>query len=325
MQHFAKDVLRVTDQGIVNGNFLSDVIEGLRQPQKEVFSKYFYDQRGSELFEQITELEEYYPTRTELSIMRTFQAEIDAAIGPRAFVVEYGSGSSTKTRFLLDRLEDPVGYVPIDISRDHLVESAQSIARGYPLLEVLPLVADYTESMKLPQPTRTPDRVVVYFPGSTIGNFDADRAADFLEHVSQVCGAGGGLLIGVDLVKDSEILEQAYDDSAGVTAAFNLNLLKRINRDLGADFDLEAFTHRAIWNESDQRIEMHLRSQRDQVVHIDGQRFLFKEGETIHTENSHKFTIEGFAKLAAPWFEQTHVWTDEREYFSLQYLAVKKE
>jgi len=321
MQHFAKDVLRVTDQSVFKDSFLSDVLDGLRQPQKEIFSKYLYDRRGSELFERITELDEYYPTRTEIGIMRTFQEEIDDALGPRAFVVEYGSGSSTKTRLLLDRLVDPVGYVPIDISDEHLIDSARSIAQDYPHIEVLPLIADYTARMQLPRPTRKPDRVVVYFPGSTIGNFDVDQARDFLGHVAEVCGKGGGLLIGVDLVKDVGVLERAYDDTEGVTAEFNLNLLKRINRELGADFNLDAFEHTAPWNESMQRIEMHLRSLRAQVVQIGGQRFEFDQDETIHTENSHKFTIGGFADLARPWFRQVHVWTDEREYFSLQYLT----
>ncbi len=323
MQHHAKDVLRVSDQGVLQDRFLSDILDGLRQPQKEIFSKYLYDQRGSELFEEITRLDEYYPTRTEIGIMRTFQEEIDAALGPRAFVVEYGSGSSTKTRLLLDRLVDPVGYVPIDISDDHLIDSARSIAKDYPHIEVLPLIADYTASIRLPRPTRKPDRVVVYFPGSTVGNFDVDQARDFLGHVAEVCGHGGGLLIGVDLVKDVGVLEQAYEDADGVTAEFNLNLLRRINRELGADFNLDAFEHAAIWNESKQRIEMHLRSLRAQEVHIGGERYEFGQGETIHTENSHKFTIAGFAALAEPWFQQVHVWTDERDYFSLQYLTAR--
>lgn len=323
MKHLAKDVLRVAGQGVLTESFLSDVLDGLRQPQKEIFSKYLYDQSGSKLFEQITQLEEYYPTRTEIDIMTRFQEEIDAALGPRVVLVEYGSGSSTKTRLLLDRLEDPVGYVPIDISKDHLVESALSIAQEYPHIEVLPLVADYTTSIRLPETTERPERVVVYFPGSTIGNFDVDQARIFLSHVAEVCRPGGGLLIGVDLVKDVQVLERAYNDADGVTAEFNLNLLSRINRELGADFDLEAFEHAAIWNESKQRIEMHLRSRMAQTVHIAGESFRFDQDETIHTENSHKFTIEGFADLAKPCFEQVHVWTDERAYFSLQYLLAR--
>ena len=323
MRHRAKDAVRVSDQGVIRDSFLNEVLGGLREPHKEIFSKYLYDQRGSELFEQITKLDEYYPTRTEIGIMRTFQEEIDATIGQRAFIVEYWSGSSTKTRLLLDRLEDPVGYLPNDISKDHLVDAARAIAIDYPHIEVLPLVADYTATMKLPKPTREPERVVVYFPGSTIGNFDVDQAADFLSHVAEVCGPGGGLLIGVDLVKDTTVLEHAYDDADGVTAEFNLNLLRRLNNELGADFDLAGFEHAAIWNASKKRIEMHLRSLRAQVVNIAGEQFRFSPCETIHTENSHKFTIDGFAKLAEPWFEQEHVWTDEREYFSLQYLTAK--
>lgn len=321
MRHRPSDTIRITDEGVARDDFLQDVLDGLREPQKEIFSKYFYDRRGSALFDRITELEEYYPTRTELEIMRRYQDQIDAEIGPRAVVVEYGSGSSMKTRLLLDKLEDPVAYVPIDISRRHLVESATAISRDYPELEVLPVVADYTASFTLPEPTSRSEKTVVYFPGSTIGNFDLDQAHEFLDHVAEVCGTGGGLLIGVDLVKDVEVLERAYNDAEGVTAEFNLNLLERINRELGADFDLGAFEHRAIWNPALNRIEMHLVSQRPQRVNIDGENFRFEAGETIHTENSHKFTIDGFADLASPWFRQDRVWTDDRRFFSLQYLT----
>lgn len=321
MDASATDALTVTDLGVVHDDFRSDVLSGLSLPQKQIASKYFYDQRGSQLFDEITKLEEYYPTRTEISIMRDYQQEIDDVLGPRALIVEYGSGSSTKTRLLLDRLVDPAGYVPIDISRAHLLEAATAIADEYPHLEVLPVVADYTADIQIPKSAIDPARIVVYFPGSTIGNFDHADARSFLEHAADVSGPGGAMLIGVDLVKDIAVLENAYDDAEGVTAAFNLNLLTRINRELGADFDLDGFRHRAVWVPEFSRIEMHLVSTRDQRVDVGGEAFAFTEGEYIHTENSHKFSVEAFADLARPSFELERVWTDARRYFSLQYLV----
>lgn len=320
MDHKPGDVVRVVDQSVPRVTFLEDVLEGLRMPQKEIFSKYFYDRRGSELFDQICELDEYYPTRTELAIMTDHIDEIVTAVGPDVMLVEYGSGSSSKTRILLDHLENPVAYVPIDISRGHLLDTSETLAADYPKLQVLPVVADYTGSLELPEPHRRPRRVVGYFPGSTVGNFDREAAHEFLGAVAHEVGSGGGLLIGVDLKKDVGILERAYNDAAGVTAAFNLNLLRRINRELGADFDIDQFEHRAFWSESEGRIEMHLRSRKDQTVRINGEAVRFTEGETIHTENSHKFGVEEFASLAHPWFEQRKVWVDEGRLFSVQYL-----
>lgn len=320
MDHKPGDVLRVVDQSVPRDAFLSDVLEGLRMPQKEIFSKYFYDRHGSELFDQICELDEYYPTRTELAIMTDRIDEMVAALGPEVMLVEYGSGSSSKTRILLDHLSNPVAYVPIDISRGHLLDTASALAADYPHLEVLPVVADYTQPLELPRPRSRPRRVVGYFPGSTVGNFDRDAAHHFLRSVSEEVGDGGGLLIGVDLKKDTIVLEKAYNDAKGITAAFNLNLLHRINRELGADFDPDHFEHCAFWSDAEGRIEMHLRSRKAQTVHIDGAVIHFDEGETIHTENSHKFTVEGFAALARPWFEQRNVWLDEGRLFSVQYL-----
>jgi dimethylhistidine N-methyltransferase len=316
-----QEALQVTDLGVVADDFASDVVEGLRKKQKSIPSKYFYDRRGSQLFDRITQLQEYYPTRTEISIMERYQDEIDAVLGPRALIIEYGSGSSTKTRLLLDRLIDPVAYMPIDISKQHLLHSASLIAGDYPDLEVLPVVADYTSDMVLPEPAEVPERTVVYFPGSTIGNFEPEGARDFLSHVASVCGPGGGLLIGVDLVKDTDVLEAAYNDSAGITAKFNLNLLHRINAELGAEIDVSSFEHLAFWSPDKSRIEMHLRSRIRQSIRVADVRFDFKRGETIHTENSHKFTIDGFAELAEPWFTQDHVWTDDNQWFSLQVMA----
>lgn len=320
MDHKPGDVVRVVDQSVPRDTFLIDVLEGLRLPQKEIFSKYFYDRRGSELFDDITELEEYYPTRTEWGIMTTNIDEIVFEIGPEVMLVEYGSGSSAKTRILLDHLVDQIAYVPIDISKGHLIDTAEGIAAAYPSLRVLPVVADYTQDIELPRPSRPPRRVVGYFPGSTIGNFDRDAAHEFLGAIAREVGEGGGLLIGVDLKKDRAILENAYNDAKGVTAEFNLNLLHRINRELGADFDPHQFEHCAFWSKAEGRIEMHLRSRKAQTVHIGGVAIHFAEGETIHTENSHKFSVAEFGELAKPWFEQRNVWVDEGRLFSVQYL-----
>ncbi len=303
--------------------FLSDVLEGLQRPQKTLPAKYFYDEAGSQLFEAICELEEYYPTRTEVAIMQRTIDEIVALLGPRCLLIEYGSGSSLKTRILLDRLTDPAGYVPIDISGDFLQEVAATLAADYPDLRIEPVAADYTRPFALPDIQPPPRRRVVYFPGSTIGNFEPSGAAAFLKRAARVCGPGGGLLIGVDLQKDIRVLEAAYDDARGVTASFNKNMLTRINRELGADFDLGRFAHRALYNRSEGRIEMHLVSQQAHAVTISGRRIDFDRCETIHTENSYKYTPAQFARLAArAGFVQERVWTDEASYFSVQYLTV---
>lgn len=309
------------DFGPEAADFRRDVLAGLRRSPRSIPSKYLYDERGSQLFERICELEEYYPTRTELAITRKHLTEIADCLGPRCLLVEYGSGSSLKTRILLDRLEDPAGYVPIDISREHLARSAAELDAAYPNLDVLPVCADYTGDYDLPRPRRPARHVVVYFPGSTIGNFTPPAARDFLAHVAEVCGPGGGLLIGVDLVKDRETLERAYDDAEGVTAAFNRNLLARANRELGADFDLDAFAHVALWNGELGRIEMHLESLRDQEVRVAGERLRFRAGERIHTENSYKYELEQFAALAgSAGLGLVEVWTDPERLFSVQYL-----
>ena len=301
--------------------FLDEVKAGLAQPQKAIPSKYFYDQRGSALFDQITELDAYYPTRTETAIMERHIGGMAEQIGKSALLVEYGSGSSTKTRILLDHL-DLAAYVPIDISCEHLFRTSDGLAEAYPGLDILPVCADYTSAFALPDVRAA--RTVVYFPGSTIGNFQPDEAEAFLRRIADVCGTGGGLLIGVDLKKDRATLEAAYDDSEGITAEFNLNVLRRINLELGADFDLDAFAHRAVYNAEKGRIEMYLVSRRDQQVLLDGTSVAFQEGETIHTENSYKYSLADFARLAArAGFAVEQVWTDEAERFSVQYLEVK--
>ncbi len=303
--------------------FLADVLAGLGRERKELPCKYFYDERGSRLFDRICELEEYYPTRTELAIMEQHAGEMAEAIGPGCLLVEYGSGSSLKTRLLIDRLEAPVAYVPVDISREHLLRSAGALAERHPELEVLPVCADFTRPFELPRPATKPARDVAYFPGSTIGNFAEPEARELLGQIAALTGPGGGLLIGADLEKDADTLEAAYDDAEGVTAEFNLNLLARINRELEADFRLERFRHEAVWEPKRGRVEMHLVSLDEQAVSIGDARIRFARGESIHTESSHKYSVEGFAALAgSAGFRVERVWTDPGRLFSVQLLVV---
>ena len=314
--------LALTEQDDTVTDDLAEILSGLRKPQKTVSPKFFYDERGSQLFEQITELPEYYPTQTELGIMRDHVGDMADLIGRQASLIEFGSGSSLKTRLLLAHMHEPAAYVPVDISRELLVASAESLNEEFPDLEVLPVVADFTHPFDLPDPRVMPLRNIVYFPGSTIGNFEPAAALSLLEVMHEEAAEDGALLIGVDLRKDKAVLEAAYNDASGVTAAFNLNLLTRLNRELGADFDLDAFEHFAFYNVELGRIEMHLRSTREQIVTIGEHQFGFRRGETIHTENSHKFTLAGFRELAAQaGFDVARVWTDERHYFSIQYCV----
>ncbi|MDX1648737.1 MAG: L-histidine N(alpha)-methyltransferase [Myxococcota bacterium] len=302
--------------------FLAEVLRGLRQPRKELPCKYLYDAQGSVLFDRICELEEYYPTRTELAIMDADADAMSAALGPRCLLVEYGSGSSAKTHVLLEHLVDPAACVPVDISRDHLLRAAEELAKAHRHIPIIPVCADFTRPFAVPEPPRPERRRAVYFPGSTIGNFTPAAARALLRSIREVAGDGGGLLIGVDLVKDPAVLERAYDDARGVTAAFNKNLLARINRELGGDFDLDAFAHRAVWNEEAGRVEMHLVSRRTQTARVDGEAVGFVAGESICTEHSHKYTLEGFARLAAEaGFRVESVWTDPEDLFSVQWLV----
>jgi dimethylhistidine N-methyltransferase len=315
--------LRVRDSSSQRAAFRSDVLFGLRQSAKRIPCKYFYDERGSRLFDQICELEEYYPTRSELAILDRHVGEMAARIGPGSQLIEFGSGSSIKTRLLLDQLPSAAAYVPVDISREHLLRSAQAIRRAYPRLKVVPLAVDFTESFCLPDDVAASGRRVVYFPGSTIGNFGPAEAQALLRRIAHLCGPGGGLLIGVDVKKDPAILVPAYNDRLGVTAAFNLNVLARINRELGGDFDLGAFRHRAVFDEGHGRIEMYLVSQREQTAHVGGECFRFASGEAICTEYSYKYSLEDFARLAASaGFRAAQVWEDDRRLFSVQYLDV---
>jgi dimethylhistidine N-methyltransferase len=314
--------LEIADYEPETATFRRDVVEGLRKSPPAIPSKYFYDERGAELFERICELPEYYPTRTELSITQRWAGEMADALGPRCVLVEYGSGASLKTRVLLDHLKDPAAYVPIDISREQLERTAAALNEDYPALEVLPVCADYTGDYEIPEPSGDYRRDAVYFPGSTIGNFTPERARAFLVHAREVLGENAGMLVGVDLKKDPSVLEAAYNDAAGVTAAFNLNLLARANRELGADFALEGFGHRALWSEEAGRIEMHLESLRDQTVTIGEETFSLSAGTRIHTENSYKYSLGGFAELAdAAGWRHEQAWCDPERLFSVHYLA----
>jgi dimethylhistidine N-methyltransferase len=318
-----ENLRRVADFSPDEAVMLEDVLRGLALPEKNIPSLYFYDQRGSELFDAITTLPEYYPTRTEISILEAHGAAMAAALGPGVRLIELGSGSATKTELLLAQLEAPAAYVPVEISREHLLASAARIAADFPGLEVLPVTADFTEPFDLPEPKRhVVRRNVAFFPGSTIGNFPRAMAADLLRATRQEVGAGGAMLIGVDLKKDQAVLERAYNDAAGVTAEFNLNLLVRLNRELGANFDVAAFRHEAVWDEAHGRIEMRLVSTRPQVVRIAGRRFPFAAGEILVTEYSHKYSLEAFRALAeGSGFTVAQVWTDPQRLFSVQLLA----
>ena len=304
--------------------FLDEVREGLRAPRRRLPCKYLYDERGSRLFDEICETRAYYLTRTELAIMQRHGAEMAEQIGPGVMLVEYGSGSSTKTRILLDHLDDPVAYVPVDISREHLQRSADRLSRIYPHLEVLPVCADFTEAFDLPIAERSPTHSATYFPGSTIGNFHADAARAILARITPLCGAGGGLLIGIDLQKDPATIEAAYNDAKGVTAEFNLNLLRRINRELDGNFDVDQFEHLAVYNTERRRVDISLVSRCDQAVTVSGETFEFVDGEAISTEYSYKYTVDGFAAMAADvGLTLRRFWTDEKRLFGVLHFAVE--
>lgn len=301
---------------------LAEIIAGLRLPEKTISPKYFYDERGSQLFDAITRLPEYYPTKTELGIMRDNIVEIAALLGEQASLIEFGSGSSRKTRTLLQNLDQQAVYVPVDISESHLLESARDIRAEFPNLEVLPVVADFTRSFALPSPSIMPLRNIIYFPGSTIGNFTHDAAHDLLKVMHQEAGEDGALLIGIDLQKDPAIIERAYNDSAGITAEFNVNILRHLNREFGFDFDLNTFTHDARYNDSEGRVEIRLISSSDQSVRIGDDEFAIEKGEGILTEYSHKYTLDGFAAMAArAGFTVEKVWMDAERLFSVQYCV----
>ncbi|MDB5299572.1 MAG: egtD [Phycisphaerales bacterium] len=302
--------------------FAEEVRRGLGRARKELPCKFFYDAQGSRLFDRICDLDEYYLTRTETSILLRYSGEMADALGPRCTLIEYGSGSSLKTRILLDRAHDLAAYVPIDISGAHLQTAARQLRLEYPGLAVLPVCADYTRPFDLPGRCAA-GRRCVFFPGSTIGNFDPEAAREFLRSIRAHCGSDGALLIGVDLKKDPDLLHAAYNDREGVTAQFNLNLLARINRELDGGFNLSQFAHYAFYHPVRGRIEMHLISLCEQDAWAAGGRFHFREGEAIFTESSYKYTPGEFENLAADsGYRVERRWTDPRRWFSLQLLRV---
>lgn len=314
--------VQLTEQDEEVTDDLGEILAGLTATPKSISPKFFYDERGSELFDRICELPEYYPTRTELAIMREHIADMAGCIGPYASLIEFGSGASLKIRILLENLDRLAAYVPVDISKDFLLTAADRIQQDFPDIEVLPVAADFTHPFELPDPKVMPQKNVVYFPGSTIGNFSPEAAIELLQVMHHEAGDGGALLIGIDRQKDVGILERAYNDSAGTTAEFNLNVLQHINREYNGNFNLDSFSHRAIYNEEHGRIEMYLDSQCEQIVSVGGQEIAFRKGEAIFTEHSHKYTIEGFTGMAETAdFRVEDIWSDAKEYFSILYCS----
>ena len=307
-----------------SSGFLTDVMKGLAATPKQLPPKHFYDRHGSELFDAICRLPEYYPTRTEMGLLHAHAADIARLAGPAAHVIEFGSGATIKVQILLNALDMPASYVGVDISRDYLIQAAQALAYEYPHMPVVAVCADFTRKFRMPTlPGRGPR--LGFFPGSTSGNLLPEEAGQFLRHAAEVLGRGGAMVVGVDLQKDPEILNAAYNDAQGITAAFNLNLLRRINAELGGTFDLRQFAHDAFCNHAAGRIEMHLRSLVDQEVRVRERAFAFKAGETIHTENSHKYTVAQFQELAREaGFRPLRAWVDTEHLFSVHYLTVPR-
>jgi len=304
--------------------FCDEILAGLSERPKRIAPKFFYDEAGCRLFDEICRLDEYYLTRTEIGILRKHVTEICALFGPECRLVEFGSGSNVKTQILLDHLRAPAAYVPVDIARAHLLRGSARLARAYPKLCITPVCADFTTAFTLPEMPCAMRRTVAFFPGSTIGNLEPTEAENFFRRTAILCGAGGGLLIGVDIKKDPLTLERAYNDARGVTARFNLNLLARINRSFGAGIRCDKFQHRAFYNEEFGRIEMHLVSLIEQTMQLNGTTFSFGDGERIVTEHSYKYSVDEFANLAerSGWAVKK-VWTDAANLFSVQYLAVE--
>jgi dimethylhistidine N-methyltransferase len=320
----ARSILRYSarHEAAASDSFADHVINGLGDSPKWLSAKYFYDAAGSDLFEQITELAEYYPTRTELRILRDNARAISATIPLAAALVEFGTGSTRKARILLDASPQIAAYVPVDISPEFLSREAADMRHDAPHIAVLPVAADFTRDFDLPLQIRNRPRVG-FFPGSTIGNFEPQDATEFLRQAGRILGSGATMIVGVDRIKDEAVLNAAYDDAAGVTAKFNLNILRRMNRELGGDFDLASFRHRAFYNTADHRIEMHLQSLRTQTARVADCSFSFAKGETIHTENSYKYTVASFRALAenAGW-RPVATWTDANDYFAVHVLKL---
>jgi dimethylhistidine N-methyltransferase len=309
-----------------DADFKADVLAGLSAMPKRLQAKYFYDGVGSQLFERITDVPEYYPTRTEMQILRDHAADIAKLIAPGSALVEFGSGSSKKARILLGAAPPLAAYVPVDICREMIEQEAIDLRPDFPQLKVLPVVADICYPFELPAEAKTAPARVGFFPGSTIGNFEPHEAASFLRNAAQILGPGATMIVGVDLIKPVEILNAAYNDKAGVTAKFNLNLLTRINRELRGTFKLDCFEHHAFYNRERHRIEMHLASLKRQKVKVAGECFDFRAGETIHTENSYKYSVESLGALArgVGWMP-AGVWTDPDKYFSIQAFTLTEK
>ncbi len=299
--------------------FEADVLDGLRALPKRVPAKYFYDGAGSQLFERITEQPEYYPTRCEMRILRDYAGDIAKLIAPGAALIEFGSGSSKKARILLRALRPLAAYVPVDICGEMIEQEAAELRVDFPQLKVIPVTADITQPFDLPAAAKAAPVRVGFFPGSTIGNFDPHEAAAFLRNAGRILGTGATLIVGADLIKPVEVLNAAYNDDAGITAKFNLNLLVRINRELAGSFKLDTFEHHAFYNRERNRVEMHLASLKRQKVKVAGETIDFRAGETIHTENSYKYSIESLGALArGTGWQSAGAWTDDRNYFSIQ-------
>lgn len=316
----------VDDSTPQDAEFLNDVLAGLSQPQKTLPCKYFYDEKGSQLFEAICETQEYYITRTEIGILQHNLTTIADLVGPGCDILEFGSGAGIKIQLLLEGLHRPRSYIPIDISMEILEHSAHTLAQRFPQVEIVPIVGDYHKNIELPQGflRQTPHKKLVFFPGSTISNFTPLEAAEFLQRIRLLLSPDDVLLIGVDCVKPAHLLNAAYNDSAGVTAAFNLNLLDRIANTFETNLQSMDFFHHAYFNTQHSRIEMHLVCKRDQLIHIEGESFHFEKGETIHTENSYKYALEEFKAMAdRAGFSSQAVWQDEAALFSLHYLKAQ--
>lgn len=304
---------------VAKPGFAADLHRALAEQPRSIAPKYFYDEIGSALFEQICGLPEYYPTRTELSLLAQHAGEMAALIGPQAQLIEYGAGALNKVRILLAQMQRPQGFVPIDISGPHLLQACAALQAEQPQLHIQPVVGDFTHAVALPAADGA-GQCVGFFPGSSIGNFTPAQALEFLAMTAEQL-RGGGLLIGVDLIKDPDLLHAAYNDSQGVTARFNLNLLERARRELGCDFAADGFRHSAFYNAPLQRIEMHLLSMRRQVLSLQGVDYVFEAGETLHTENSYKYSVAGFQALAErAGYRPGPVWTDAQNWFSLHWL-----
>ncbi|MCF8260705.1 MAG: L-histidine N(alpha)-methyltransferase [Melioribacteraceae bacterium] len=301
---------------------LQQLINGLSSKQKRIPSKYFYDEKGSKLFDKICELEEYYPTRTEMKIMEDNILDIVKIFDKNSLFIEFGSGSSWKTKLILKHLQQLTAYIPVDISEEHLNNSAQELRVIFPNLEIIPIAADYTHPIRFPELKSEVSKTIAYFPGSTLGNFEEYEAIEFLKMVAEETGKNGGLLLGIDMVKDKKVLEAAYNDSEGITAEFNLNILQNINELFYTDFNPSNFEHNALFNDDKSRIEMHLISKKNQTVSLDNLQFPILKGESLLTEYSHKYTMEMFQKICSGIFTIEKFWTDDKKYFSILYLSV---